>query len=121
MKGLFPFFLNIGPSDAADANGVQMNNNSRKNINKNFSKANKAFKKNFKIESLEPRLLMDAAVDWDKIDDSFVNSVDSSFSTLEGEVDAGFNASVATLKFVDDYDVAEDASSMPKSVSLYAA
>ena len=51
----------------------KMNNNSRKNINKNTSKANKASKKNFKIESLEPRLLMDAAVDWDKNDDSFVN------------------------------------------------
>lgn len=37
-----------------------MNNNSRKNINKNTSKANKASKKKFKIESLEPRLLMDA-------------------------------------------------------------
>ena len=33
-----------------------MNNNSRKNINKNTSKANKASKKKFKIESLEPRL-----------------------------------------------------------------
>ena len=112
------FYKKNAQSAKKASNMSKMNNNSRKNINKNSSKANKASKKKFKIESLEPRLLMDAAtVDWDKIDDSFVNSVDSSFSTLEGEVDAGFNASVATLKFVDDYDVAEDASSMPKSVS----
>lgn len=97
-----------------------MNNNSRKNINKNTSKANKASKKNFKIESLEPRLLMDAAVDWDKIDDSFVNSVDSSFSTLESDVDAKFNASVAALKFADNY-VVDNGSSTSVAVSLYAA
>ena len=98
-----------------------MNNNSRKNINKNSSKANKASKKKFKIESLEPRLLMDAAtVDWDKIDDSFVNSVDSSFSTLESDVDAKFNASVAALKFADNY-VVDNGSSTSKRVSLYAA
>lgn len=69
-----------------------MNNNSRKNINKNTSKANKASKKKFKIESLEPRLLMAAAVDWDKIEDSFVN----------------------------DY-VVDNGSSTPVAVSLYAA
>ncbi|MCQ2063828.1 MAG: LEPR-XLL domain-containing protein [Fibrobacter sp.] len=70
----------------------KMNNNSRKNINKNTSKANKASKKNFKIESLEPRLLMAAAVDWDKINNSFVN----------------------------DYFV-DNASLTPSAVSLYAA
>lgn len=38
----------------------KMNNASRKNVNNKFSKAKKASKKNFKIESLEPRLMMDA-------------------------------------------------------------
>lgn len=38
----------------------KMNNASRKNVNNKFSKAKKASKNSFKIEPLEPRLMMDA-------------------------------------------------------------
>jgi len=74
--------MHIGASKAISMS--KMNNNSRKNSKNSKNTAKKALrskissKKNFKIENLEPRLMMDASAgyDIDKIEE-YVNQFDS--------------------------------------------
>jgi len=65
----------------------KLNNNSRKNTKNLSSKSKKASKKNFKIENLEPRLMMDAATGFDieKIDE-YTKQFESISSTVGDEV-----------------------------------
>ncbi|MCQ2091997.1 MAG: LEPR-XLL domain-containing protein [Fibrobacter sp.] len=67
-----------------------MNNNSRKsskNTSSKSSKARKNSKKNFKIENLEPRLMMDAATSFEveKLD-AYAEQFESLSATIGDEV-----------------------------------
>lgn len=82
----------------------KMNNNSRKsskNTSSKSSKAKRTSKKNFKIENLEPRLMMDAASGFeaDKID-TYVES----FASISTELGEGFSK---TLENIEKFDFAE--------------
>ena len=82
----------------------KMNNNSRKN-NKNakkISKNKRNSKKNFRIENLEPRLMMDASAGFDVYDVEKIEAYTSQFEAIATTISV--NASSAIESF-NEFDV----------------
>ena len=81
-----------------------MNNNSRKN-NKNakkISKNKRNSKKNFRIENLEPRLMMDASAGFDVDDVEKIEAYTSQFEAIAATISS--NASSVINSF-NEFDV----------------
>ncbi|MBO4828132.1 MAG: LEPR-XLL domain-containing protein [Fibrobacter sp.] len=82
----------------------KMNNNSRKNVknSKNVSKkvvcSRKSSKKNFKIETLEPRLMMDASAGFD-VDK--INAYTSQFEAIAITISKNASSAIESFKEFD--------------------
>ena len=82
-----------------------MNNNSRKNVknSKNVSKkavrSRKSSKKNFKIETLEPRLMMDASAGFD------VDKINTYTSQFEAIATIISEKASSAIEYFNEFDV----------------
>ena len=100
----------------------KMNNNSRKNSksSKKTTRSRNSSKKNFKIENLEPRLMMDASAGFDVYDVEKIEAYTNQFNAIAAAISEKASSVISSFAEFDVKDIGVPSEEIKELVYLFA-